>query len=364
MPAKRLSMRKIREVLRLRYEVGLGIHQIAVSCAVGHTAVAGYLKRAEAAGVRWPLQEGMDEARLERLLFPPPPLIPSSERCVPVWADIHAELRRKGVTLGLLWEEYRAEHPKDRIPVQPVLRSLSRVAGEVRSLDAAGSPLGREDVRRLLWADGSCDRPENRRNPRGRDLRGGPGSEQLHLCRGHLDAVPSRLDRLAPEGLCLFRRRHRTPHPRQHAVWRVEKLPLRARSQPDVSGHGVSLRDRRDPRAGATSPGQGESGSRRADRGALDTRRTSQPRLLQSRRAQWRDRRASREAERPSLQKAPRQPPLAVRGDRSARLFALFPPCPTSTPSGRRQQSGSTITSRSSGTTTACRISWPGESST
>ena len=113
MPAKRLSMRKIREVLRLRYEVGLGIHQIAISCAVGHTAVTGYLKRAEAAGVRWPLQEGMDDARLERLLFPPPPLIPSSERCVPVWADIHAELRRKGVTLGLLWEEYRAEHPKE-----------------------------------------------------------------------------------------------------------------------------------------------------------------------------------------------------------------------------------------------------------
>ena len=53
MPAKRLSMRKIREVLRLRYEVGLGIHQIAASCSVGHTVVAGYLERAEAAGLRW-----------------------------------------------------------------------------------------------------------------------------------------------------------------------------------------------------------------------------------------------------------------------------------------------------------------------
>jgi transposase len=113
MPAKRLSMRKIREVLRLRYEVGLGIHQIAASCAVGHTAVAGYLKRAEAAGVRWPLPEGMDDGRLERLLFPPPPLIPSNERFVPPWADVHTELRRKGVTLALLWEEYRAEHPND-----------------------------------------------------------------------------------------------------------------------------------------------------------------------------------------------------------------------------------------------------------
>ena len=113
MPAKRLSMRKIREVLRLRYEVGLGVHQIAVSCAAGHTAVAGYLKRAEAAGLRWPLPEGMDDARLERLLFPPPPIIASAERSLPIWAEVHTELRRKGVTLALLWEEYRAEHPKD-----------------------------------------------------------------------------------------------------------------------------------------------------------------------------------------------------------------------------------------------------------
>ena len=113
MPAKRLSMRKIREVLRLRYEVGLSAHQIARSCSVSRAAIAGYLKRAEAAGIGWPLPEGMDDGRLERLLFPPPPVIPSGERRVPVWADIHAELRRKGVTLGLLWEEYRAEHPND-----------------------------------------------------------------------------------------------------------------------------------------------------------------------------------------------------------------------------------------------------------
>jgi len=104
---------KIREVLRLRYEAGLSKHQIAASCSTSRTAVAGYLKRAEAAGVSWPLPDGMDDARLERLLFPPPPRIPSNERRVPVWADVHAELRRKGVTLGLLWEEHRAEHPKD-----------------------------------------------------------------------------------------------------------------------------------------------------------------------------------------------------------------------------------------------------------
>lgn len=106
-------MRKIREVLRLRYEMELSAHQIAASCSTSRTAIAGYLKRAEAAGLRWPLPKGMDDARLERLLFPPPPLMSSSDRSLPDWAEVNTELRRKGVTLALLWEEYRAEHPKD-----------------------------------------------------------------------------------------------------------------------------------------------------------------------------------------------------------------------------------------------------------
>ena len=69
MPAKGLSMRKIREILRLRYEVGLSSHQIAASCSVGRTAVVGYLRRAAAAGVTWPLPEGMDETRFVRGRF-------------------------------------------------------------------------------------------------------------------------------------------------------------------------------------------------------------------------------------------------------------------------------------------------------
>lgn len=113
MPAKRLSMRKIQEILRLTYEAGLSTRQIARSCSVGRTTVAEYISRAAAAGLAWPLPEGMDEARLERLLFPPPPLIPSSERLLPDWSELHTELKRKGVTLALLWEEYKAQYPTD-----------------------------------------------------------------------------------------------------------------------------------------------------------------------------------------------------------------------------------------------------------
>ena len=63
-------MRKLREVMRLRFELHLGYQQIGRSCAIGVSTVCKYLQRAEAAGVGWPLPEGWDEARLEAALFP------------------------------------------------------------------------------------------------------------------------------------------------------------------------------------------------------------------------------------------------------------------------------------------------------
>ena len=63
-------MRKLREVLRLRFELHLGYQQIGRSCAIGVSTVCKYLKRAEAAGLTWPLPEGWDDARVEAALFP------------------------------------------------------------------------------------------------------------------------------------------------------------------------------------------------------------------------------------------------------------------------------------------------------
>ena len=62
-------MRKIKEVLRLRFELRLGQRQIARSCSIGQGTVHEYLKRAQAAGVTWPLPEGWDDCRLEAALF-------------------------------------------------------------------------------------------------------------------------------------------------------------------------------------------------------------------------------------------------------------------------------------------------------
>lgn len=104
-------MRKVREALRLKYACGLSVSGIARSLSVARSTVSEYLRRAAFAGISWPLPPDLDDDDLERHLFPPPPSIPSSDRPLPNWADIHEELRRKGVTLMLLWQEYKALNP-------------------------------------------------------------------------------------------------------------------------------------------------------------------------------------------------------------------------------------------------------------
>lgn len=111
MAAKRLSMRKIREVLRLKHEFGLSNRDIAKPCSIGRTTVSDYLSRASAGGLEWPLPPEFDDAAVERLLFPPSPP-PGFKRPLPDWSEIHLELRRKSVTLMLLWEEYKSVYPE------------------------------------------------------------------------------------------------------------------------------------------------------------------------------------------------------------------------------------------------------------
>ena len=105
-------MRKIREVLRLRFEVGLSARQVAASVGIARSSVGEYARRLAAAGLSWPLPDGLSDTELERRLFPPPPPVPLDTRALPDWSLIHQELRRPGVTLMLLWEEYRAAHPQ------------------------------------------------------------------------------------------------------------------------------------------------------------------------------------------------------------------------------------------------------------
>ena len=112
MARKKLSMRHIHEILRLKHQNQLSIREIARSCGLPTSTVGDYLQRAEIAGISWPPPEGLNEVQLlERLMAVP---APPGEPCpvLPDWPHIHAELRRKSVTLQLLWQEYRAAYPE------------------------------------------------------------------------------------------------------------------------------------------------------------------------------------------------------------------------------------------------------------
>src|SRR5712691_5100006 len=111
MAATRLLMRRLRELLRLKYDAGLSHRAIAQACAVGLGTVTGYLQRATAAGLAWPLPDDLDDAALEARLFVQPASVSATDRVVPDWSHLHQELKGPGVTLALLWHEYRAAHP-------------------------------------------------------------------------------------------------------------------------------------------------------------------------------------------------------------------------------------------------------------
>lgn len=97
------------EILRL-HVAGLSGRQIAASLGISRTAVSNTLKRAEATAITWPLPEEMDEPTLQERLYPAPQYS-SVKRSTPAWNLVHKDLKRKGVTLALLWEEYKAIHP-------------------------------------------------------------------------------------------------------------------------------------------------------------------------------------------------------------------------------------------------------------
>lgn len=107
MPNKRLAMRHIKEILRLKLEAKLSHRKISASLNIGLGTVSTYGKRAVEAGLTWPLPDNMSESDLERLLFPAPKIKGSHGRIAPDCATIHQELKRKGVTKQLLWEEYK-----------------------------------------------------------------------------------------------------------------------------------------------------------------------------------------------------------------------------------------------------------------
>ena len=103
-------MRQNKEILRLRHELHLSTRQIARSLNISHSTVGDLLRRAQAAGLTWPLPNELDDTALQAKLYPGNPA-PTQARPEPDMEQVHRDLRRKGVTLQLLWAEYKRTYP-------------------------------------------------------------------------------------------------------------------------------------------------------------------------------------------------------------------------------------------------------------
>ena len=156
-------MRKIREVMRLRFELHLGYQQIGRSCSIAVSTVHKYLRRAEAAGLTWPLPDDWDETRVEAAVFPRSQPLTKEQppaRTPPDFTAMHEQLRsHRHLTLQLLWEEYREANPAGyrysrfcelyqrwRSKLDVVLRQEHQ-AGEKMFVDWAGATLPVYDPR-------------------------------------------------------------------------------------------------------------------------------------------------------------------------------------------------------------------------
>lgn len=104
-------MRKIRDILRLRRAAGLSIRQIHASTKASVGAIQKLLARADELGLAWPLPDELDDNRLAQLFYPGADTGVSTRFQVPDWVEIHQELKRKGMTKQLLWEEYTQQYP-------------------------------------------------------------------------------------------------------------------------------------------------------------------------------------------------------------------------------------------------------------
>ena len=236
MPAERAPMRKVREVLRLRHALGVSERLIAVSrSASSRSTVGEYLRRAAVIGITWPVPEGWTTpswsggcSRRRRSTQTP-------ARPLPDWPHVHEELKRRGVTLMLLWEEYRAEHADGYgysrfcdlygIGARPSRRRCGRRTRPARSCSSI-SPATRC----------RCSMPRPATERRAHIFVAVLGASNYTYAEARWQRGAGRLDRRPRQRLHHDRRRAEGGGLRQPQGRRHRGVPLRARHQPHLPG--------------------------------------------------------------------------------------------------------------------------------
>src|SRR5947209_1966594 len=197
MPAERTTMRQVREIVRL-HQAGVSTRQIGIRVGVAASTGRLTVQRVRAVGMADGIPTEHSDAGLERILFSGAGKKTGHRRCAdPDWAAIHQELKRKHVTLTIVWDEYIARYP-DGYRYSRFCELYRRLGGPGLGDDAPSAPGRREAVRGLRRRYGaghrrSADRPDAPCP----DLRGGAGGVELSLRRGELDPGARGLDRIA-----------------------------------------------------------------------------------------------------------------------------------------------------------------------
>ncbi|MBF0442285.1 MAG: IS21 family transposase [Oligoflexales bacterium] len=164
MPNCRLSMRKIREILRMRFLLEMPYEAIGKSCGISVGSVSNYLEKADKAGLKWPLPENLDDNELEIQLFPGKK-IGKCDKSLPDWAYVFHELKKKGVTKRLLWEEFKEDNPdgvqysqfcdkySQWLKTQHLIFRATHLAGDRTFVDFAGKtiPIYMEGTETVLF---------------------------------------------------------------------------------------------------------------------------------------------------------------------------------------------------------------------
>jgi len=157
---RRITMRHIRDILRLKLELHHSHQHIADALGISKGVVAKYVKLASTTGLQWPQIQAMDETALHTRLTGAPQR--ASSFLAPDYAHLHQELRRKGMTLMLLWQEHSEQHPGEAIHsysqfcenyrrfAKTLKRSMRQIhrAGEKMFIDYCGPTVGLTDASR------------------------------------------------------------------------------------------------------------------------------------------------------------------------------------------------------------------------